>query len=134
MRSFAIDSSGCWIWTRHRYVATGYGQFCLNGKPGTAHRASHELFKGPIPPGLTIDHLCRVRACVNPAHLEAVTIQENIKRARRDACKQGHPYDEFVKLVGFKRVRRNCRICLAANKARENVTRRARRQAARVTA
>ena len=82
-----------------------------------AHRVSYELFRGPIPDGLQIDHLCRIRHCVNPDHLEAVTQRENIlrgtspsaKAAARDACINGHPYTpENTKLF---RGDRQCRTC-----------------------
>ena len=62
----------CWLWTANRTNA-GYGHFWLDRRMVLAHRFAYELLIGPIPDGLTLDHLCRVRACVNPAHLEAVT-------------------------------------------------------------
>ena len=106
---YIVDSSGCWIWTdapdQH-----GYGSFRLGHRKVRAHRVAYEIGVGPIPEGLTIDHLCRVRLCVNPAHLEAVTMSENVKRgqaARRrpDAdthCCHGHE----LRAAGKK-----CRIC-----------------------
>jgi hypothetical protein len=92
-------SDGCWEWIGARQRSNGYGRFWFRGRIRNAHRASHELFVGPIAAGLTIDHLCRNHGCVNPAHLEAVTHRENTLRGigktaqqvRRMSCPQGHP-------------------------------------------
>ena len=69
----------CWLWTggKHGY---GYGRFYLHGRYVRAHRYAYELLVGAIPSGLVIDHLCRVRVCVNPAHLQPVTHQINCQR------------------------------------------------------
>jgi len=74
-----IDSNGCWIWLKCKNNG-GYGRIQVNGKPWLTHRVSYELYVGSIPQGLTIDHLCRVRHCCNPAHLEPVTSAENTRR------------------------------------------------------
>ena len=74
--------SGCWLWTGTR--SGGYGRIGAGGRTGVtlwAHRVVYEALRGPIPAGLTIDHLCRLRICVNPWHLEPVTRQENGARA-----------------------------------------------------
>ncbi len=106
------DDSGCWIWQRVRHA--GYGRISFNGKSLLTHRVAYELVKGPIPPGLEIDHLCRVPSCINPDHLEAVTHRENIWRGLKGAltthCPQDHPYDEentYTSPAG----RRRCRAC-----------------------
>ena len=69
----------CWPWVAS-CVQDGYGQFWLNGTQAKSHRVAYELIVGQIPAGLTIDHLCRNRSCVNPFHMEAVTHRENIMR------------------------------------------------------
>src|SRR2546427_313621 len=93
---------GCHEW-RGALVGDGYGQFSIGRKRIPAHRFAYESSKGPIPKGLTIDHLCRNLRCVNPLHLEAVTLKENIlrgtsfsaKRAKQTQCKHGHTLDLF---------------------------------------
>ena len=82
-------SDECWLWTGAKTM-DGYGQF---NRRSYAHRVSYEMHKGPIPEGLVIDHLCRNKKCVNPAHLEAVTNTVNLQRsapATKTHCKRGH--------------------------------------------
>lgn len=120
----------CWEWFGGRSTG-GYGRFFNGSRHVAAHRFAYELLVGPIPAGLDIDHLCRVRHCVNPAHLEPVTRSENLRRgtphgppdggsaaARQRAkthCPKGHPYDEENTLLHYwKREnswRRLCRTC-----------------------
>lgn len=69
----------CWLWLMEPAV-TGYGVISIENQVQYAHRVSYELFVDAIPDGLTIDHLCRVQMCVNPAHLEPVTLAENTRR------------------------------------------------------
>lgn len=112
-------TSGCWKWTGSRNPS-GYGLLGVVGASGRqttmgAHRVAYELLVGPIPDGLEIDHLCRVRHCVNPAHLEPVTRQENMRRgskANQTHCKRGHA------LAGANMYKRSngtraCRACLS---------------------
>lgn len=100
-------TEGCWLWLGAASVG-GYGQFYAgrlwpSGSQGKvyAHRYAYELLVGPIPEGLDIDHLCRVRNCVNPDHMEPVTHRENMLRgdtvvarnAMKTTCTKGHPLD-----------------------------------------
>lgn len=75
---FVVDDNGCWIWAKH-INRKGYGQLNRDGA-NYAHRWYYEAKHGPIPEGLVLDHLCRVRPCVNPDHMEPVTNEENIAR------------------------------------------------------
>jgi Flp pilus assembly pilin Flp len=106
-----------WFW-RGNLKTAGYGRIRLNGVKVLAHRAVYEAYVGPIPAGLTIDHLCRVRACVNPAHLEPVSMKVNVLRgvgaaaqhARQTHCKRGHPLvgeHVYLNAQGHRR----CRTC-----------------------
>jgi hypothetical protein len=92
------DESGCWIFTG-AHNGAGYGKIsAAGGDDMLAHRATWELFYGPIPPGLVVDHLCRVKRCVNPWHLDIVTQRVNSRRAllldhaARETCINGHPW------------------------------------------
>lgn len=116
------DAKGCWLWQGS--TSDGYGLFAVGGKTNLAHRYSYAHLIGPIPEGLTLDHLCRVRACVNPAHLEPVTRGENVLRgtgcvaqnARKTHCLNGHPLDgENLLRHEIKRGHRRCRICRCAD-------------------
>ena len=115
------DLGPCWLWLGS--IAGGYGRY---GKgPGTtmAHRIAWEMEHGPIPDGLELDHLCRVRRCVNPSHLELVTHRENVLRgegiAAREAvqthCKYGHEFTpENTLPQSCGRRGRRCRECKRA--------------------
>jgi hypothetical protein len=118
MRRVDKQPDGCWNWTGH-VDAAGYGH--TGGKAGLAHRALYECFAGPIPDGLTIDHLCRNRRCVNPGHLEAVSMRENVlrgdtlaaRKAQQTHCVHDHEFtaeNTYVKPNGT----RDCRACKRA--------------------
>ena len=111
----------CWEWTaqRDRY---GYGKFFLDGATRGAHRVAYELFVGPVPTSLQVDHLCRNHGCVNPDHLEAVTQIENMARGvgaqatalRTGYCVRGHEYT----VENTLRKANGMRICKACNRER----------------
>ena len=121
----AIDDNGCWLWQR-ALTSKGYGRVNTPSGIRSAHRYSYEVFVGPIPPGLTLDHTCRNRACVNPGHLEPISQRENSLRspltinainAAKTHCPQGHPYDEANTYVIPSNGGRMCRACIAARAA-----------------
>jgi hypothetical protein len=129
-----VKTDSCWNWIGAGVGdRSGYGRFhpTLGDRHSVvAHRWAYEQIVGPIPDGLQLDHLCRNRACVNPAHLEPVTCRENLLRgetfnARNAAvthCPSGHPYDEantYIHPTG----RRCCRACSANRAARRRANR-----------
>jgi hypothetical protein len=79
MQHVQRDSLGCWLWTAST-DPKGYAQFDFRTRNTRGHRFVYEALVGRIPEGLDLDHLCRVRRCVNPAHLEPVTRAENLRR------------------------------------------------------
>lgn len=94
-----VADNGCWEW-RFGRDKDGYGKLKLDRRDVRAHRYAYEVFRGPIPDGLVLDHLCRNPPCVNPDHLEVVTAVENSARgngisalnARKTHCKRGHEF------------------------------------------
>lgn len=111
----------CWLWVS-RMFWDGYGNFYADSsRPSMrAHRFAYELLVGPIPEGLVIDHLCRVRSCVNPDHLEPVTNQENLRRAMSTHCPQGHEFTDENTWCD-KRGHRQCRTCHRARSKIRNL-------------
>lgn len=126
----------CWVSTRG-VEGNGYTQIQIRGRTWMTHRLAYELLKAPIPEGLDLDHLCRVRKCFNPDHLEPVTRLENILRGdaslalaiRTNCCQRGHSLDDAIRTTRG----RTCRTCAYernrtdAYKAVRNRTRRAKR-------
>ena len=107
-----VTESGCWVWIGHCNKA-GYGAIQMRDGLKRAHKVIWEHLNGVVPQGLELDHLCRVRCCVNPDHLEAVTHDENMKRSIygiRTHCEKGH---EFTVSNTYYRVGggRRCREC-----------------------
>jgi hypothetical protein len=123
----------CWCWTGS-INRGGYGRVNVKQSDGawgpqTAHRVAYQIFVGPIPDGLEMDHLCRVRHCCNPWHLEPVTKTVNVRRGRgpktsgtwlraKTHCPHGHPYDAHNTRISPSG-RRCCRAC-ARIRARMN--------------
>lgn len=115
------DENGCILWRGPRN-SKGYGVLGLTGSgfSRAAHRYAYESRFGPIPEGLTLDHKCYVRLCVNPIHLEPVTQAENAARRRRSThCPKGHemtPENTYVSKPDSHRVRPqvHCRECTLA--------------------
>lgn len=130
-------NSGCWFWMG-QLNQHGYGRLRIDGHLRMAHRVAFETDRGPIPFGLEIDHLCRIKCCCNPDHLEPVTRSENIRRAvehkrshtDRTVCVNGHPLKlhEEIRPNGHRR----CTECARIGRRRWAVTeagRASRRQA-----
>ena len=119
--------SPCWIY-RKKPTGRGYAQMKMpDGSQPCAHRAFYEYHVGVIPPGLTLDHLCRIRNCVNPAHLEPVSRGENVLRgdtapaanAAKTHCPKGHPYDE----QNTRHTPQGGRVCRACARERRRAQR-----------
>jgi len=128
----------CWIWTKSM-TSNGYATMPVRGVCRVAHRVFYEYFIAEIPAGLELDHLCRVRHCVNPWHMDPVTRSVNLKRATppkhnrsKTHCPQGHPYDEENTLRIPSRP--NARYCLTCNREQSRARRARNRQAREVGA
>lgn len=105
------DYTSCWLWTG-TINEKGYAYFKPDGKMVRAHKWIWEQFNGPIAGGLELDHKCRIRHCVNPAHLQPVTHLENMRRgfwASRTHCSKGHEFTpKNTRWNGKQRVCREC--------------------------
>lgn len=127
LRRVTIDDDECWRWCGS-IESNGYGRMRVDGRRSMIHRVAYEVMVGPIPEGLTIDHLCGVRNCINPDHLEAVTRGENSRRSshrlmvshRTDRC--GADLHDLtgdnVYLRKDRPGRRECRACRTAARRR----------------
>jgi hypothetical protein len=116
-----IPFCGCRVWVGYSY--DGYARLSVDGSMTLAHRAVYEATRGPIPPGMVVNHLCEVKSCLNPDHLEVVSHTENVRysyepwwnnNTTKTHCKRGH------ELAGdnlyVHRGRRNCKTCKNASK------------------
>lgn len=106
------QATGCWVWQGTKSAA-GYGQMVVVGSRKYTHRIAYELYVGPIPVGLELDHLCSNRDCCNPEHLEPVTHAVNVARGERPTkthCVHGHSLSGY-NLVITKYGHRLCRQC-----------------------
>lgn len=114
------DFDPCWLWTA-AVNAKGYGIMCVKNGTTMAHRISYNIHLGQVPSGKQIDHLCRVRNCVNPKHLEAVLPIVNTHRGYTNAtkthCPHGHPYSG-ENLYISPRGNRQCRECVRRSQMR----------------
>ncbi|WP_352237126.1 HNH endonuclease signature motif containing protein [Lentzea sp. NBRC 102530] len=119
-RKVSVNSeTGCWEWIA-ALRSNGYGAYFAgpDDRNALAHRVAYRTLVEAIPPGLDLDHLCRVRRCVNPAHLEPVTRRTNLlrgetvvaARAAQTHCVNGHEFDAantYIRSAGT----RDCRAC-----------------------
>lgn len=135
-----VRDTGCWEWSAGHFQATGYAILCMkcdDGKwrPKLAHRIGYEMYVGSIPDDLVIDHLCRNRGCVNPAHLQPVTHQDNVLRGfapsavsvRANRCHRGHEFtaeNTYIKHRPNGRTKRDCRTCARLRDAKRQPRRR----------
>lgn len=112
LRRFYAEGPGCWLWTGG-VDRLGYGSLVVAHRTVRAHRAVYEANAGAIPAGMELDHLCRNKLCVNPAHLEPVTHSENLRRhyASVTSCPHGHRYDE-ANTYRDTSGKRRCRTCM----------------------
>lgn len=126
-----VPESGCWLWIAGDN-GVGYGKLTIKNKHIYAHRFSYEFYRGKVPKGYDLDHLCRVRCCVNPTHLEPVSRKINLMRGvrktllpKRSCCMKGHEYTEKnTRIWTYKgRIIKTCRTC-ANHNARERLKRR----------
>lgn len=118
-RRIVDNDNDCWLWDARR--KDGYTQVSYKGDKWLVHRLTYTLMVGEIPEGLQIDHLCRTRHCVNPAHLEAVTPLENTSRSlgnnSKTCCPKGHEYTAENTINYDSRRHRECKTCKYARNA-----------------
>lgn len=109
------DYGDCWVWERATN-GVGYGLITFRGRRWYVHRLAYTLWRGAIPTGLVIDHLCGNTFCWRPAHLEAVTQRENTRRGRtatKTHCKNDHEFTAANTYINTVTGHRSCRQCRA---------------------
>lgn len=116
------ETSDCWVWVGSR-GRDGYGRTRVRESSQLAHRVAFATWAEPLRKGLQLDHLCRVRSCINPKHLEQVTARENVRRgvappavqAKRTVCVRGHPLNgpDARLYAGQAGKHRQCIVCRA---------------------
>jgi len=124
---FPEPNTGCWLWGGS-IAGRGYGTLTTKKKHIYAHRLSYTMYKGAIPEGLTIDHMCNNTYCVNPDHLQVLSLRENVlknksgpsENARKTHCKYGHPFSGENLLIEKGRFR-VCRICRTNHNRRKRI-------------
>ena len=108
----AIDPNPyeCWLWKGH--TVKGYGRVWDGVGQRLAHRVTYTLAKGPIPADLVIDHMCRTPQCVNPKHLQAITVKQNCDGVKKKThCIHGHEFTEASTYVAPGTGKRSCQTC-----------------------
>ena len=124
-RIMPVPESGCWLWMGS-HDPKGYGRIIINRRRVPLHRVVFEQLYGPIPEGKQIDHLCRVKSCINPNHLEIVESRTNTLRgigptalnAQKTHCHHGHPFD-LANTIFRRTGGRRCRQCRKEDLKRE---------------
>ena len=130
-------SSGCWIWTGVHFDS-GYARYRNKSLSSSerAHRVVYETLVGPIPNGLVLDHLCEIKDCVNPMHVEPVTDSENLHRSgitnnsinrAKTHCIKGHEFTRENTIIARNGTKRVCRTCQLAAMAAYRERKRAHR-------
>jgi hypothetical protein len=113
-------ATGCLLWMGYRNVA-GYGRVSHGGQKNlSVHRLAYRLWVGELPTELHVDHLCRVRNCVEPTHMQAVEPRENVRlvNARKTTCKRGHPLSGDNLYINAASGSRVCRTCMKEHRER----------------
>lgn len=120
LRKYVKKTKSCWEWTGCK--SSGYGVTYKDGRQVYAHRLMYEMYVSKIPQGLVCDHICRNRSCVNPKHIEIVSIKENVLRgfglaaenAKKKVCKYGHKFTKGNTTINVYKgkIRRQCKTCV----------------------